>query len=292
MGSLVERGHALAGRAEAFARRLPGAGIVEVALEHDRTTAAGLLAGGLAYRLFFWLVPFGLVVASALSFWYQESPDGLEDAAREFGLGAVAVKSASAAIQEGTHARWYLLLFGTVLLFWFGIGVVRALRVACTIAWRLRPERLERAVRAGLIFTAGVTVLLALGVLAQVLHEQMPGPGIAVTLGLIVAYFAAALLTFLWMPHADAPWTALVPGAVLIAAGLEAIHVVVALYLAPRLGRSSELYGALGSSTVILVWLYLTARLVVAGAFLNAARWYERQSSTNESPGSSTRTST
>ena len=59
----------------------------------------------------------------------------------------------------------------------------------------------------------------------------------------------------------------------LLALGTQAIHLVVALYLAPKLGRSSELYGALGAATVVLLWLYLLARLVVAGAFLNAALW-------------------
>ena len=39
----------------------------------------------------------------------------------------------------------------------------------------------------------------------------------------------------------------------------------VILYIAPKLGRSSELYGTLGSATVVLLWLYLVARLIVAG---------------------------
>jgi uncharacterized BrkB/YihY/UPF0761 family membrane protein len=48
------------------------------------------------------------------------------------------------------------------------------------------------------------------------------------------------------------------------------------LYLVPKLGHSSELYGALGTATVILLWLYLLARLLVAAAFLNAALWDHR----------------
>ena len=48
------------------------------------------------------------------------------------------------------------------------------------------------------------------------------------------------------------------------------------LYLVPRLGRSSELYGSLGAATVILLWLYIIARLVTLSAFLNATLWERR----------------
>ncbi len=80
------------------------------------------------------------------------------------------------------------------------------------------------------------------------------------------------------LPHRDAPWTALLPGAVLVAVGLEGLHLFGLLYLAPRLGRSSELYGSLGAATVILLWLYIIARLITASAFLNATLWERRQS--------------
>jgi uncharacterized BrkB/YihY/UPF0761 family membrane protein len=51
------------------------------------------------------------------------------------------------------------------------------------------------------------------------------------------------------------------------------MHVVVVLYLAPKLSRSPSLYGALGGATVVMLWLYLIARLFVLAAFLNATLW-------------------
>ena len=76
------------------------------------------------------------------------------------------------------------------------------------------------------------------------------------------------------LPHRSDSWRDLLPGALLVAFGAQVIHLAVVLYLAPKIGRSSELYGALGAATVILLWLYLIARLIVASAFLNAALWH------------------
>ncbi len=87
------------------------------------------------------------------------------------------------------------------------------------------------------------------------------------------------------LPSRAAGWRAFLPGAILVAVGTQLVHLFVALYLAPRLGRSSELYGALGAATVILLWLYLEARLFVGAAFLNACLWERAHPA--ESPDSS-----
>jgi membrane protein len=78
------------------------------------------------------------------------------------------------------------------------------------------------------------------------------------------------------LPHRSDGWRDQLPGAVLVALGTQLIHLAVVLYLAPKIGRSSELYGTLGAATVLLLWLYLVARLIVAAAFLNAALWEYR----------------
>lgn len=256
--------------------RVPGADLVAAALERERLAAAGLLAGGLAYRLFFWLVPLGLVLASVLSFWVDEDRVGLQDAARNFGISGAATQSAMKAIAEEHHARWYFLLAGIVLLVWFGIGVIRALNVAHAVAWSLRPEKLRRPLFAGLAFSGIVIALIAVSASTQLLREEYGVTGLWVTIALVVFYLAAVLWIMDKLPHRSTSWRDLLPGALLVALGTEVIHLVVVLYLVPKLGHSSELYGALGSATVILLWLYLLARLLVAAAFLNAALWDRR----------------
>jgi membrane protein len=255
---------------------LPGAVHARAALERERMAAAGLLAGGLAYKLFFWFVPLGLVFAAVLSFWVDEDRVGLQDAARDFGISGAATQSAMKAIAEQHHARWYFLLAGLVLLVWFGIGVIRALNVAHSIAWNLRPEKLRRPVFAGLAFSGIVTSLIVVSASTQYLREHYGGAGLWLTVSLLAFYLAVVLWIMDKLPHRSTSWRDLLPGALLVALGTEVIHLVVVLYLVPKLGHSSELYGALGTATVILLWLYLLARLLVAAAFLNAALWDHR----------------
>ena len=256
--------------------RVPGGGVGLMALERETTAGGTLIAGGLAYRLFLWLLPFSLVIASVASFWELEDPEGFESSAEEFGLSASAARSMRQAIEESARSRWYFLILGLWFLVWFAIGVVRALRVAHAVAWRTPRERFRRPIHAGLLFTLFATALIGVSGTSAWLREQLGVGGLVMTLLLVVVYAAGAVWAMRLLPHGDAPWTALIPGAVLVGVGLQALHLFTVLYLVPRLGRSSELYGSLGAATVILLWLYIIARLVTLSAFLNATLWERR----------------
>ncbi len=66
----------------------------------------------MAFRIFLWLLPFGLVAAVVLSFSVELDPDGLESAARHFGVGAAAAQAASEALQYGSRGTLVAFLSG------------------------------------------------------------------------------------------------------------------------------------------------------------------------------------
>jgi membrane protein len=264
-------------RAADWARsNVPGANIVAAAFERQRLEAAGLLSGGLAYRLFFWLVPLGLVFAALLSFWVENDRVGLEEAASDYGIGGAAARSAMDAIARESHSKWYFLVVGSVLCLWFAIGVVRALSIAHCLAWHLPPEKLRTPLAASLVFNAIVLGVVVVSSSLQPLREQLGGTGIALWLLLLAFYVSVGAWVMQHLPSKTDSWRDHLPGALLLALGFQLLQLVVVLYLAPKLGRSSQLYGSLGAATVILLWLYLMARLVVAAAFLNASLWERR----------------
>jgi uncharacterized BrkB/YihY/UPF0761 family membrane protein len=252
---------------------VPGAEPGLIALERETTAGGTLIAGGLAYRLFLWLLPFGLVVTTIGSFWQGD----VESSADDLGLSSDSAQTMSEVIEQSSHGRWYFLALGLFFLLWFAIGVARALRLAHTVAWGVRRERFRRPIHAGLLFTLFATALIATPVLLQWAREAFGVGGLIATILFVAFYSAGALWAMFLLPHPpEVRWTALLPGAVLVGVGVEALHLFTALYLAPRLGRSSELYGSLGAATVILLWLYIIARLITLSAFLNATLWERR----------------
>jgi uncharacterized BrkB/YihY/UPF0761 family membrane protein len=239
--------------------------------EREQRSGAPLLAGGLAYRLFFWLVAFGLLVAAGASFWVRESTGSLQDAAKSFGLSGVAARSAASAVENGSNARWYLLASGVILAAYFGLGAVRAMRIAAFIAWRMKPTRLRKPVRASAAFNGLFVLSLAATMLTSWVREHTAVVGLVATIGAIAAYAIVSLWVFSLLPHPpDTPWKAHLPGALLVAAGVTAFHVFAVYYLSAKLQRSPDLYGTLGAATVVLLGLYLIARVVVSAMFLNA----------------------
>jgi len=260
--------------AETARARVPGAPAVFESLERERLAGSGLLAGGIAYRFFLWLVPFGLVLAGLGSVWTETDPDGLENAAREFGLGGAAARSAESAFHSHEHGRWYLVGAGAVLLVWFGMSAVRALRVAHAIAWAAPAPKLRNPLYASLVFAGFV---IGIGVVSSggrwVEHEVGEPVGALVSLAVLGVYLAGSVAAMDLLPHGAAPWQALLPGVLVLSLGMLVLHVVVMLYLAPKIGRSADLYGAFGAATVVLLWLYIIARLIVSAAFFNATLW-------------------
>jgi uncharacterized BrkB/YihY/UPF0761 family membrane protein len=262
--------------ARARSETLPGGPLVREVLQNERELGGGLIAGGVAFRIFLWLVPFGLVVAAVLSFWRDLDPDGLETAARRFGVGAAAAQAASEALQASDRNAFLVLAFGLVLLAWFTLGAVRALVLAHALAWQLEPPRIRRPFRAIAIFNG----LFLLAILSSVgLTWLEAAIGRTALLGTVVGLAggtAIALYAMWLLPHRATDVRELLPGAALVAVGYELVQIAVIFYFAPRLGRSEETYGAFGTAATMLVWLYVLSRLVTVAAFLNATLWYRR----------------
>ena len=92
------------------------------AFESDRRRAGGLLAGGLAYRIFLWQIPLALFLVSAFGLATELSGDDPADLARKTGMTAALAGAISQAVAASQSARWWLLILGAVLTVWAGRG--------------------------------------------------------------------------------------------------------------------------------------------------------------------------
>jgi uncharacterized BrkB/YihY/UPF0761 family membrane protein len=237
-------------------------------IELDGERLGGLLAGALAYRLFLWLLPFALLVVGLIGA-ITSIDDGTPAAVTgDFGLhGTLAEAVADGAEDRGWWIAIVIGLFGTL---WAGLGAEKAIRISHASAWGLPRRKARSAARATLGFNALVVALIAVTMVAAWLREADQGAGILATLLVGILYFLAWMFVQVRLPHRPGHWTRLVPGALLVAVGVECLHLFTVWYLVGRAERAESTYGAIGTALVILVWLYIVARLVVGAAVLNA----------------------
>jgi uncharacterized BrkB/YihY/UPF0761 family membrane protein len=265
---MLEPARRLHGRLVSAADRYRSIDIALRVVRRDIEAGGTLLAGALAFRMFIWLLPCGLLLTALLGFTAAEA-DSPGELTRRIGMSPL---TSSVIGQVGAQAErgWYLTaMLGLIFLCGAGLALSRALdgihaRVRRTpIDRRLRPA-LARAARCN----AAVLGIVVGNLATPVVGAAVGHPVLVIVMSSLVLYlgFGAVLLTVEWPPR----WRRVLPGAALIALGIEGLHLVAVLYLPGRMARASQLYGTLGVAAAILVWLALIARLVVLGQVLNA----------------------
>lgn len=167
-------------RAEGLRVRHASVRLAYEAYERDRRQAGALLAGGLAYRLFLWLLPTALLLVGLLSLLADLSSTTPERVARDAGFGAAIVATVGQAATRSGNGSIYLLLLGSVLTLWAGRSVMKALRLTSSVAWRLRPSPMARSLVASVSFSGIAIGLMLLPVLLPLLHRGPLGVDVVV----------------------------------------------------------------------------------------------------------------
>ena len=235
-----------------------------------------MLGGGLAYRFFFWVLALTVLLSGGLGLASASGADVAEDSSEVGVTDALAAIVANAA-EQSESGRWWLILTGAVLFLWFSYGLLRALHLVHAAAWRVPPPRLRNIPRAlGFIVAAPIVLLAATGAAGWVRAHAANPLGLLTTLAIAVGFGAIWVWVSMYLPSRDVPWTAFLPGAILLGLGLEALHVFTTYFLEEKLANASDLYGVLGLATTALFYLFLVGRGVVWAAELNAACWEVR----------------
>ena len=273
--SLQTRSERLAERAQTERQLHKSVDATFQMVDRDAELGGGIIAGALAYRLFIWLLPLALVLVGGLGIAADAAEETPEEAADSLGMGGLISQSiASAATGNG---RWYALLIGIPILVYTTASVLRVLIVSHRLLWT---DSRTRAQRATPVATLRLLVLLLAfpfaAALASAIREWSPGVGILATPHTIVPFAALWVLISSYLPHRDASWQALVPGALLFGVGIEALNVFTAYVLTPWALNKQGTYGALGLAAALLLSLFLISRLIVAAAVLNATLWERR----------------
>ena len=265
-------------RAKSASERHVSVAVPFRAAERNRRVASSVLAGGIAYRLFLWLLPVGLILGGALGLMDAGSA---EDAVEGGGLPAAVVNAIGDAARAADSDWWWLLAVGVTGLFYAGYSGAKAVQLIHSLVWDEPPSR-TKPLKASLAFSGIVCAFMAAVALTQWLREE------TWLVGLLAATLTIAPLAGLWLwaslrlPHRDVSWRALLPGALLVAIGFQLLHQLIENFLEPKLEKSTSLYGALGAVTTLLFFMYIVGSLVVAAPVLNSSLHHELRKQEDE----------
>jgi uncharacterized BrkB/YihY/UPF0761 family membrane protein len=236
-------------------------------IERDSQVGGGILAGALAYRLFLFFLPLGFFLISVLGLiasWTGTNPVRVS---KDIGIVNLVTNEVAETAEKGSG--FWVALVSLIVLAYVTVVLHRAVAVVHALAWENTAVP-AKAGRSRKIFALGIAAqLVALGLLGGFRPESALAYTLSLAgLGLILA--AIWLGMSLRLPHAGAPWTALLPGAILYGVGLLAVRAFdkYLLDLLHEQRRSS--YGTLGTASAILLSLFLIGRLVVFSAVINA----------------------
>lgn len=168
---------------------------------------------------------------------------------------------------------------GLLVALWSSIEAMASLQVALDVAYEVPRDRglLGRRLVAlplvlvTLVLGGVASVLLVLGREIDRLVPSGVGPALLAARDAVSLVLVVLLLSAFYSigPARDRlEWEWISPGAVLAAAGWLLAALGFSFYL-DRFGHESRTYGALAGVAVTLLWLYLTAGLVLFGAEVN-----------------------
>ena len=250
--------------------------------DRDWSRQGSILSAAIAYRLFLWLLPFTLVLVTGLGFLADADRQAARDLAEDQGALGLTADSIADAAQPGTTARILALVIGIPLLYLASVAAMKALRSTHAFVWDVPLTRLRRAPLAALAFTGFIVAINAFDLGAHIVRGWGRPGGFVAEVVTIIVYAGSWVLVSMALPHRPVPWTAFIPGALIVAAGEWAMYLIIVWFAAPRFDGDGGTYGVLGAFAGLLLALFVFARAVLLAAEVNAefaSRRYPDQSS-------------
>jgi membrane protein len=261
-----------------------------------------LLAAGVAFKGMLALFP---AIIAAISIWgLVASPEEMTEQLGTF-LDALPEDAAALIEQQMTAVAAgdpgtlsIALALSIIIALWSASGGIAGLMEGCNAAYNEVDNRrfpLKRGI--ALAFTLGAIVFLAvaiglIAVLPAILGELGLGETgeLAVRIGqwplLAVLVMAALAVVYKYGPDRDRPKLRWVSWGAVIATLLWLIGSAGFTLYVENLGDFDETYGALGGIIVLMLWLLLSAAVVLLGAEINAE--LERQTARDTTEGAAT----
>ncbi len=242
----------------------------------DSHVGGGILAGAIAFRMFLFLVPFVYVVFTVFGLAARAAHEDPSHLAKTVGVTGLL---ASAVVNTQERSVWTQLVVVVGAIFALLItarSFTKCLYIVHWLVWH-EPRVKPTGVRPMFVVIGLALVMTVLGI---ALNDVRAAWGIAGAAAVILVITAMSFAVWWWvswrLPHPATPATALIPGAVFMAVGVDVLHLLTTYYIGHLVARKTETYGAVGIALAVLFWVYVLGRFIVGSAGLNATLWYRR----------------
>ena len=184
----------------------------------------------------------------------------------------------------GENSSMRLLVFGLAFSIYFPMRATNALMRAVRTAYHLGPPRNAVVHRLKtLLYTVMLILTIVLTLVLMTVGDRLLGyavvhfrlPAFLAELWGKLRFPAAAVaanfaLLFLYALAQDdrQPWRNLLPGTLMALAAWMGLSFLYSLYV-ENFADYSVLYGSIGTIIVVLIWLYMSAIVLIMGAELN-----------------------
>ena len=258
-------------RAEALLQKHRDRPLVDVALRiylRDRDAAGTLVGSAVAFRLFLFFVPLLLFLVGISGF--LRNVIGRDDVS-DAGITGSLAEQIDSALSQPANTRWAAIGLGLFGMFSAGRSLSKTLVSASCLSWQLPVQRRASArvigSIVGLISGVGLVSLLVTRVRAEL---GLAVSSVSFLVAIVVYLLGWVLVTSLLPRPAGADLSTLLPGALIMALTLAVMQVVSQLYLPSRFSRASQLYGAIGTTVVVLGWFFIIGRAIVLALTVDA----------------------
>ena len=247
-----------------------------------------LVAAGVAFYGFLAFVP--LLAAVGLIYGLFADVNGMTDTARSLlqimppDAASLILSQLSDVVKASSDQKGWGLVFALGLALFGASRAASAVIMALNMAYNREETRsFIRLNLLTLMFTTGFVIVVVATIIAMsgfaLIETRLVGLppsvfiGISAVATVVMILFAAAVVAtaYRYGPDRDQPqWRWITPGSLLATIGGLSVSFLFGIYVS-NFATYNATYGALGAVVVLLMWLWLSALVLCAGAELNAA---------------------
>jgi membrane protein len=247
------------------------------AFEHDADTGGSVLGAALGFRIFLFLVPYVFLFLVGFGLSADATDQSAREAARDAGVTGLTAQAITEVADLSNAQRVSAFIVAAVATFLSGRALYKVTRIAHALVWRVEQRGPARSSLGAAYLFGGATLSFVVVDLLGMIRHDSTVLGLVLTAAFVAVPFAIWLLASWFLPHTADDWRDLIPGAAIVAVGIEVLHILTVYWVAYLVSSRFDTYGTIGVSLGLLVWSYLLGRLIVASAVVNASVWQRRQ---------------